>query len=94
MNENEFKFLINRITILSDRCAGLKVQNKVLHKRISELEIENRKLDIQCNELASKVTELNHELQKYRKEHETPAGVHEQVDFNQFSERVKGFGKR
>lgn len=68
MNEFEFKFLVNRITILSDRCAGLKVQNNVLHKRISVLEIENRKLDIQCGELASKVTELNHELQKYKKE--------------------------
>lgn len=68
MNEFEFKFLVNRITILSDRCAGLKVQNNVLHKRISVLEIENRDLDLKCDRLASKVTELNHELQKYKKE--------------------------
>lgn len=68
MDIEEFKFLIHRITILSDKASGMKAQNKLLQKRISSLEYENRQLEFQNQALAEKLTEVNHELQKYKKE--------------------------
>ena len=80
MDFEEFKYLINRITLLSDKCAGLKTQNKILEKKIATLEFEKQQLDFQNQQLAEKVTKLNHDLQKYQKEHETPAGVHGRIN--------------
>lgn len=79
MDFEEFKYLINRITILSDKAAGLKTQNSTLKKLINKLQFENKQLEFKNKELAAKVTELNHELQKYRKEHETPCSVHGKI---------------
>ena len=79
MDFEEFKYLINRITILSDKAAGLKTQNKILQQRIQTTDNENQRLEIQNKKLAAKVTELNHELQKYKKEHETPCSVHGKI---------------
>ncbi len=80
MDFKEFKFLIHRITILSDRCAGLKTQNSTLKKLVNKLQKENKHLEFRNEELGKKLTELNHELQKYKKEHETPSGFHGQIN--------------
>ena len=53
MDFEEFKYLIQRITILSDRVAGLKTQNNLLIKRNNVLENENERLSIH-------LTEVNH----------------------------------
>lgn len=83
MNFEEFKYLINRITILSDRCAGLKTQNKTLQKTINELKHKNMQLEAQNSELGKKLTELNHEYKKLAKEHEMPNGFHGKVNIKE-----------
>ena len=83
MDFEEFKYLINRITLLSDKCAGLKTQNSTLKKLINKLKFENRQLEFKNKELSEKVTELNHNLQKYKKEHETPDGFHGRINITE-----------
>ena len=78
MDIEEFKFLIHRITILSDKASGMKAQNKLLQKRISSLEYENQQLEFQNQALAEKVTELNHKLQKCIKENDALRGIEEE----------------
>lgn len=83
MDFEEFKFLIHRITILSDRVAGLKTQNSTLKKLVNKLQKENKHLEFRSEELGKKLTEVNHELQKYKKEHGTPGGFHGQINIKE-----------
>jgi regulator of replication initiation timing len=61
MEKTEFELLLSRVMYLSDKSAGLKVQNKILLKRNAQLEAENVKL-------SRKLTQVNHNLNKASKE--------------------------
>ena len=78
MDFEEFKYLINRITLLSDKCAGLKTQNTVLQQRLAKAKDKNHKLNFQNQQLAEKVTELNHKLQKCITENDALRGIDEE----------------
>ena len=96
MDFEEFKYLINRITLLSDKCAGLKTQNSTLKKLINKLKSENRQLEFKNQQLAEKVTELNHKLQKCIKENDALRGIEEEkcTTPNDFHGRINITGKK
>ena len=61
MNSEEFKYLVNKIMVISDKASGFKVQNKELQKRMEYIQFENRELNRENKEVSKKLTELNHE---------------------------------
>ena len=79
MNFEEFKFLIHRVTLLSDKVAGLKTQNKELEKKVIKLQKENLFLESKCETLGAKLTELNHENNKLKKRDALPDNFHGKI---------------
>lgn len=57
-----------------DAVAGLKVQVSILKDKLKKIDKEYAKLDIENQQLSSRLTELNHDYQKLKNkyEHEMP----------------------
>lgn len=79
MDMEEFKYLVDKIEYLSNKCAGLKVQNKQLTKEIKKLKYENNVLNGRTASLSSKLTELNHENNRLKEQYQTQNGLHGKI---------------
>ena len=75
----EFKYLVDKIEYLSNKCAGLKVQNKQLEKKVKRYDLKISVLEDENEKLSSKLTELNHENNRLKEQYQLSNGVHGKI---------------
>ena len=79
MDMEEFQYIVDKIEYISNKCAGLKVQNKQLEKKVKRYDLKISVLEYENEKLSSKLTELNHENKRLKEQYQLPNGVHGKI---------------